>query len=178
MHKIARTGAVLATGLLTALALTGCGSDGDKGDSGKDSGADASPTAGASSEAPSGADGGSGDGSAGDAKALEGAWAGKTDGKAVVLSVAAGKAVVVAESHVCTGTVTDMGKLMLDLKCADGDTARTMGAVESNDGETVVISWDAGAKDTLAKTDADSLKGIADLPGLSDLPDLPDLPTP
>ncbi|MEU2026073.1 hypothetical protein ABZ565_28560 [Streptomyces sp. NPDC016469] len=175
MHKIARTGAVLATGLLAALALTGCGSDGDKDDSGKDSGATASPTAGGSSDAPSGTDGGTGGGSAGDAKALEGAWAGKTDGKAVVLSVVSGKAVVVAESHVCTGTVADMGKPMLELKCADGDTARTMGAVESNDGKTVVISWDAGAKDTLAKTDSDALEGIPDLPGL---PDVSDLPTP
>ncbi|MFC8532404.1 hypothetical protein ACFUJY_00370 [Streptomyces sp. NPDC057249] len=170
MYKLARTGAVLATGLLTALALTGCGSDGDKGDSGKDTETSASPTADASSDAPSGTDGGTGGGSAGDAKALEGAWAGKTDGKAVVLSVVAGKAVVVAESHVCTGTVTDMGKPMLELKCADGDTARTMGSVESNDGKTVVISWDAGAKDTLAKTDSDSLEGIPDLPDLADLP--------
>ncbi|MGC4947200.1 hypothetical protein ACLQ2N_13510 [Streptomyces sp. DT224] len=171
MYKIARTGAVLATGLLTALVLTGCGSDGDKGDSGKDSGSSASPTADGGSDAPSEPDGATG----GDAKALEGAWLGQTDGKSVVLSVVAGKAAVVAESHVCTGTVADMGKPMLELECADGDTARTMGAVESNDGKTVVISWDAGAKDTLKKTDPGSLEGI---PGLSDLPDVPDLPTP
>ncbi|THA36641.1 hypothetical protein E6R18_01215 [Streptomyces sp. A1277] len=168
MYKIARTGAVLATGLLTALVLTGCGSDGDESDAGKDSGAAATPSAGGDSASPSGADGEGGD-SAGGAKALEGAWAGQTDGKAVVLSVASGKAVVVADSHVCSGTVTDLGKPMLELKCADGDTARTMGAVESNDGKTVVISWDAGARDKLAKTDAGALEN---------LPDLPDLPTP
>ncbi|THA60154.1 hypothetical protein E6P78_27830 [Streptomyces sp. A0958] len=166
MYKIARTGAVLATGLLTALALTGCGSDGDKGDSGKDSAATTTPSAGGDSASPSEADGGD---SAGGAKALEGAWAGQTDGKPVVLSVASGKAVVVADSHVCSGTVSDLGKPTLELKCADGDTARTMGAVESNDGKTVVISWDAGARDKLGKADADALKN---------LPDLADLPTP
>ncbi|MGC5412976.1 hypothetical protein ACPXCX_56370, partial [Streptomyces sp. DT225] len=74
MYKIARTGAVLATGLLTALVLTGCGSDGDKGDSGKDSGSSASPTADGGSDAPSEPDGATG----GDAKALEGAWLGQT----------------------------------------------------------------------------------------------------
>lgn len=167
MYKIARTGAVLATGLLTALALTGCGSDGDKSESGKESGAAATPSAGGGSASSSAEDGG--DESAGGAKALEGAWAGQTDGKAVVLSVASGKAVVVAESHVCSGNVSDSGKPKLELKCADGDTARTAGSVESNDGKTVVISWDGGARDKLAKTDADALKN---------LPDLPDLPTP
>ncbi|WP_406451495.1 hypothetical protein OG782_16085 [Streptomyces sp. NBC_00876] len=163
MYKIARTGAVVATGLLTALALTGCGSDGDKGGTDKDSGSSAAPSAGTSS--PSGSGSGGDDGSAGGLKALEGAWAGQTGGKAVVLSVASGKAVVVADSHVCSGTAKDMGgKPMLDLKCADGDTARTMGAVESNDGKKLVVSWDGGAEDTLAKTDADSLEGLPDLP--------------
>lgn len=82
-----------------------------------------------------------------------------------MLSVASGKAVIVAESHVCSGTAKDMGnKPMLALTCADGDTDRTMGAIESNDGKTVVVSWDGGTKDTLAKTDADSLEGLPDLP--------------
>ncbi|MGW2475303.1 hypothetical protein [Streptomyces sp. NPDC001665] len=166
MYKIARTGAVVATGLLTALALTGCGSDGDKGDSGKDSGSSASPTAGGS-DASSGTDG---SGSAGDAKALEGAWAGQTDGEPVVLSVAAGKAFVVSGSHVCSGSVSGEGKPALELKCADGDTARVTGEVESNDGKTVVVAWGSGKKDTLEKTDADALENIPDLPGMSDLP--------
>ncbi|MEU1493651.1 hypothetical protein ACFYPA_13875 [Streptomyces sp. NPDC005775] len=161
MHKLVRTGAVVATGLLTALALTGCGSDGDKDGADKGSGSTATP-------APTGSasDGsGSGEtGATGGLKALEGAWAGQTDGKAVVLSVASGKAVVVADSHVCSGTAKDMGKPMLALTCADGDTDRTMGAIESNDGKTLVVSWDGGAKDTLAKTDADSLEGLPDLP--------------
>ena len=164
MYKLTRTGAVLATGLLATLALTGCGSDGGKDDAGKDSGAAASPTAGGAS---------SGGDSAGDAKALEGAWSGQTDGKPVVLSVADGKAVVVSESHACSGTVSGTGKPELELKCADGDATRVTGAVESNDGRTVVIAWGSGTKDTLAKTDSDALENLPDLPDLSDLPDLP-----
>lgn len=169
MHKLVRTGTVVATGLLTAFALTGCGGDSDKGGADSGSGSTVTPTP-AGSAGGAGEDSGSGaDGATGGLKALEGAWAGQTDGKAVVLSVASGKAVIVADSHVCSGTAKDMGKPMLALTCADGNTDRTMGAIESNDGKTVVVSWDGGAKDTLAKTDADSLEG---------LPDLPDLPTP
>ncbi|MEU9093699.1 hypothetical protein [Streptomyces sp. NPDC048428] len=162
MYKLVRTGAVVATGLLTALALTGCSSDSDTDGADKSSGSAATPApvGSGSSDPGSGADG-----ATGGLKALEGAWAGQTDGKAVVLSVASGKAVVVADSHVCSGTAKDMGnKPMLALTCADGDTGRTMGAIESNDGKTVVVSWDGGTKDTLAKTDADSLEGLPDLP--------------
>ncbi|NED16321.1 hypothetical protein [Streptomyces sp. SID9124] len=164
MYKLARTGAVLATGLLTALALTGCGSDGDKDDSGKDSGVTASPASGGAS--------GGGD-SEGDAKDLEGAWAGESDDKPVVLSVSGGKAVVVADSHVCSGTVSGTGKPELELKCVDGDTTRITGAVESNDGKTVVVAWGSGTKDTLAKTDSDALENLPDLPNMSALPELP-----
>lgn len=163
MRKLVRTGAVVATGLLTALALTGCGSDSDKGDTDGSSGSTATP-------APAGGDGsgssaGGEDGAAtGGLKALEGAWAGQTDGKAVVLSVASGKAVVVADSHVCSGSAKGADQVTLELKCADGDTDRTAGAVESNDGKTLVVSWDGGTKDTLGKTDADSLEGLPGLP--------------
>ncbi|MBO0917449.1 hypothetical protein [Streptomyces laculatispora] len=163
MRKLVRTGAVVATGLLTALALTGCGSDSDKGDTDGSSGSTATP-------APAGSDGsgsstGGEDGAAtGGLKALEGAWAGQTDGKAVVLSVASGKAVVVADSHVCSGSAKGGDEVTLELKCADGDTDRTAGAVESNDGKTLVVSWDGGTKDTLGKTDADSLEGLPGLP--------------
>ncbi|MFE9860128.1 hypothetical protein [Streptomyces sp. NPDC005780] len=161
MHKRVRTGAFVVTGLLTALALTGCSSDSDKEsvNSGSGSTATPAPAGSAGDDATSGTDD-----ATGGLKALEGAWAGQTDGKAVVLSVASGKAVVVADSHVCSGTAKDMGKPMLALTCADGNTDRTMGAIESNDGKTVVVSWDGGTKDTLAKTDADSLEGLPDLP--------------
>lgn len=163
MRKLVRTGAVVATGLLTALALTGCGSDSDKGSADKDSGSTATPVPGGSDDSGSATGGGDG-GSTGGLKALEGAWAGQTDGKAVVLSVASGKAVVVADSHVCSGSAKGADKVTLELKCADGDTGRTAGAIESNDGKTVVVAWDGGTKDTLGKTDADALEGLPDLP--------------
>lgn len=161
MRKLVRTGAVVATGLLTALALTGCGSDNDKPDADKGSGSTATP-------APAGSDssstGGGDAASTGGLEALEGAWAGQTDGKAVVLSVASGKAVVVADSHVCSGNAKGADKVTLQLKCADGDADRTSGTVESNDGKTVVVSWDGGTKDSLGKTDAGSLEGLPGLP--------------
>ncbi|MFJ4901261.1 MULTISPECIES: hypothetical protein [unclassified Streptomyces] len=163
MRKLVRTGAVVATGLLTALALTGCGSDNDKPDSDSDKGSGS-----ASAPTPDHSDGsstGDGDGaSGGGPKALEGAWAGQTDGKAVVLSVAHGKAVVVADSHVCSGSAKGTDKVTLELRCADGDTDRTAGTIESNDGKTVVVAWDGGTKDSLGKTDADSLEGLPGLP--------------
>lgn len=136
MHKRVRT-SLAAAGLVAALALTGCGSD-DGDDAGKDAKASASPTE-------------AGGGDAGSAS-IEGAWFGKTDGKSVDLAVTGTKAVLIADGHACTGEVADMGKPMLSLKCADGNTDRTMGAIESNDGKTLVISWDAGAKDTLTKS--------------------------
>ncbi|MET7858845.1 hypothetical protein ABZS81_16830 [Streptomyces sp. NPDC005318] len=161
MHKLVRTGAVVTAGLVAAVALTGCGSDGGKNDSGKGStGGQASATGGSGS---GGSDSG-GSGSAGDASALEGTWAGLTDGKAVALSVASGKAALVADAHVCSGEVKEMGKVMLVLKCTDGNTDRTMGSIESNDGKTITVSWDAGGKDTLAKTKPGSLPTA--LPGL------------
>lgn len=158
VQNLVRTGVVVA-GLVAAVTLTGCGSDSGKSDSGKGAAdGQASATGGSDS-------GDSGDsGSAADASALEGTWAGMTDGKAVALSVASGKAALVADAHVCSGEVKDMGKVMLELKCTDGNTDRTMGSIESNNGKTITVSWDAGGKDTLAKTDPGALP--TGLPGL------------
>lgn len=163
MRKLVRTGAVVATGLLTALALTGCGSDSDKGGTDKGSGSPTPQAPAGSDDSGSATDGGD-SASTGGLKALEGAWAGLSDDKAVVLSVASGKAVVIADSHVCSGSAKGTDKVTLELKCTDGDTDRTAGAVESNDGKTLVVSWDGGTKDTLGKTDADSLEGLPGLP--------------
>ncbi|MEE1773686.1 hypothetical protein PUR34_37350 [Streptomyces sp. JV185] len=158
MHGVARTGAVIATGILTAVALTGCSSDGEKND-----GPAGGPGAGRTTPAP----GGDGNGSDTSAADLEGGWAGKTDGKAVVLSVSSGKAVLVTEQHACTGTVQGTGRVTLALKCVDGGDDRTTGSVESNDGRTVVVSWGSGVKDTLAKTAPGALpSGLPDLEGL------------
>ncbi|MGW7466909.1 hypothetical protein ACWGJT_19920 [Streptomyces xantholiticus] len=145
MRKPVRTTAA-AAGLVAALALTGCGGGSD--DAGKDDKASASPTE-------AGGDGGGKD--AGRSRDIEGTWTGVSDGKPVALSVKDGNAAILADGHACTGEVQDMGKQMLALKCADGNTDRTMGAIESNDGTTLVISWDAGKKDTLRKSAAGEL---------------------
>lgn len=58
-----------------------------------------------------------------------------------------------------------MGEAMLALKCHDGDTARTMGSIGSNDGEKLVVSWGAGSEDTLTKADPSELPtGLPELP--------------
>lgn len=155
MGRLARHGAVLTAGLVATLALTACGS-GDDGGKAEDSGTEQGATPGAGTE--DGAEPGA------DAAALDGTWAGLSDGKAVALSVASGKVALVADQHVCQGDVKDMGKVMLALSCTDGNTDRTMGSIESNDGKTLVVSWDAGAKDTLTKTDPAKLPtGLPDL---------------
>ncbi|MER5364236.1 hypothetical protein [Streptomyces sp. NPDC002722] len=163
MHRPVRTGVVIAAGILSAAALTGCGSDSEKSDT--PSGSTASDRPGGSSGETSGDDSGSGT----NAAALEGGWAGRTGGKAVVLSVSSGKAALVTEQRACTGTVQGTGKVTLTLKCVDGGDDRTAGTVESNDGKTIVVSWAGGVQDTLAKTDPGALP--------SGLPDLADLPT-
>ncbi|WP_326813073.1 hypothetical protein OIE62_23545 [Streptomyces scopuliridis] len=162
MQKLVRT-STAAAGLVAALALalTGCG--GDSGDSAKDEGGATAPSGTGGEGSGSTADSGSG----ADAASVEGTWAGLSDGKTVALSVKSGKVALVADQHVCQGAVEDMGEPMFSLKCADGNTDRTMGTIESNDGKTLVISWGKGVKDTLTKA------GDGKLP--SELPT--DLPT-
>ncbi|QNE76623.1 hypothetical protein F0344_20110 [Streptomyces finlayi] len=168
MGRFVRTGSVVAASLVAALALTACGSDGDggggrKGGSSKGAGSDSGSGSGSGSGSSGSASGSAGNPGAGAAK-LEGTWAGLTDGKAVALSVASGQAALVAEQHVCQGKVTGRGEVTLTLTCVDGNTDRTSGSVESNDGRTIVVSWNAGAKDTLTKTDGTQLP--TELPGM------------
>ncbi|MEV8396981.1 hypothetical protein [Streptomyces niveus] len=153
MRRLVRSG-VAAAGLVVALTLGGCGG----GDSGDDSGKDKNSEA----PAPSASDDAGGDEATPDATttadSLEGSWAGMTEGKAVALSVKEGKAALIADEHICQGAVEDMGgEPMLSLKCADGNTDRTMGSIDSNDGKTLVLSWEGGTKDSLTKTDPGKL---------------------
>ncbi|WP_203186984.1 hypothetical protein [Streptomyces pratensis] len=159
MGRLPRSGALLAAGLVAALALTACG--GDASDADKDPGGSPAPA----QTSPPEADGAGGGAGGPDVAALEGTWTGTSDGQPVVLSVASGKAALATGRHVCQGEVKDMGKVMVALKCHDGNTDRTMGTVESNDGKKLVVSWEAGAEDTLSKTDA-----AAPPPGLPELP--------
>ncbi|MEU0302369.1 hypothetical protein ABZ252_23300 [Streptomyces sp. NPDC006175] len=161
MDRFPRSVALVAAGLVVAFALTACGSDDPAGDKAPDT---ASSSGQPSSPGAGGEEGGSG---GADAAALEGTWTGTADGGPVTLSVASGKVALSAGRHICQGEVKDMGGVMIALKCLDGNTDRTMGSVESNDGEKLVISWEAGAEDTLSRAD------------LSELPtDLPDMPAP
>lgn len=172
MHKLVRNGVTVA-GLAALLALTGCGSD-DKGDSGKgDAGKDKVATGGTGDAGASsgGSDGGKEDG--GEGKSVEGNWMSADGSKPVVLSVTGEQAVLVADGHVCSGTAKGMGKVMLSLKCADGNTDRTMGSVDSNDGTKITVSWDAGKSDTLTKTEAGKLPEMPKLPGAPEMPELP-----
>ncbi|MGW2562614.1 hypothetical protein ACWCXB_25865 [Streptomyces sp. NPDC001514] len=145
MHKLVRKG-VAAAGLAAALALTGCGSSDDPG---KDRG-DATATPSGATDGGSGGSSGSGDARPRD---LEGTWAGLGDSKVIALSVKDGHVTLVAGQHVCNGEVKEDGKVTLSLKCTDGDTERTSGTVDSNDGTTLVVSWSTGAKDSLTKTE-------------------------
>lgn len=154
----------MVAALAASLALTACGSDDDAGKgSGPDAGSGATP-----------GDGQGPGGAGADAASLEGTWVGLTDGRSVTVSVTAGKVALVADRAVCQGDVKDMGEVMLALKCTDGSTGRTMGAIESNDGRKLVVSWDGGIKDTLSKAEPGTVPDLPSLP--SDLPSLPELP--
>ncbi|MCX5411740.1 hypothetical protein [Streptomyces sp. NBC_00059] len=160
MDRLPRTGALIAAALVAALTLTACGS-GDDSDGGPSAGSGA-----ARSTAP--ADGGADDGTdSAQAAALEGTWAGESDGSPVALSVSSGKVGLVADQHVCGGEVKDMGEVTLVLKCMDGNTDRAMGTVKSNDGKKLVVSWEAGGEETLTRA-----------PSGTPAPGLPELPSP
>ncbi|WP_330174384.1 hypothetical protein OG875_13050 [Streptomyces sp. NBC_01498] len=159
MRKLVRTGTAV-TGLVAALALIGCGG-GDGGDPGPaaDKGSAGAPAPGGSaSGGPEGGTDASTPATGDDAKGLEGSWTGLTDGKAVTLSVKEGRVALIADKHVCQGSVEDMGgEPMLSLTCVDGNTDRAMGSIESNDGKSLVLSWEGGAKDSLRKADPGAL---------------------
>ncbi|RAJ88430.1 MULTISPECIES: hypothetical protein [unclassified Streptomyces] len=135
-----------AAAAVAALAVSGCsGDDGgsDKGAAGSSSAA--APTAG-SSDGASGSDSGSGS-----SKDPVGIWSATTDGKPVVLVIGGQQASLsTGDGHLCTGTLA--GEETLSLRCADGDTTRTAGTIESNDGSTMKVSWKAGAQDTFKKS--------------------------
>ncbi len=166
--SVRMSGVAAAVGLLTAsLALAGCGGGGGGSDTSEPSGTPTASTAGTGAASLS---------------SLEGSWSGKTDGRPVALSVTGTLAVVVAGGQVCTGQVTDAGasssgKPTLTLTCASGGSERTAGTVESNDGETLVLAWEAGTRDTLVKTDPGELDD-AKLPDGTPLNTPTGIPTP
>ncbi|MES4904470.1 MULTISPECIES: hypothetical protein [unclassified Streptomyces] len=148
-------GAVAAAALL----MTGCGSDSDDGGDKPE----ASKKAPSSEQSSAPAEGGAGG-------EVSGAYVAKADGEALILSIKGKTAALVAGKHTCTGEYADMGNKMLMLKCADGNTDRTMGSVKASaDGKTLSVSWDAGMNDTFTKvtTPADIPTNFpTDIPGL------------
>lgn len=151
-HRLPRGGALSAAALVATLTLSACGS-GDEHTSG------VTPSAGstsARSAAPTD-DGAATAEAAEAAEALEGTWTGGTKSDPVALSVTSGKAALIADRHVCQGEVKHTGEVKLALKCLDGNTDRASGTVTSNDGKKLVVSWEAGAEDTLTKAAAATL---------------------
>lgn len=148
-------GAVAAAALL----MTGCGSDSDDGGDKPD----ASKKAPSAEQSSAPAEGGAGG-------AVSGAYVSKSGGEALFLSISGEKAGLVAGKHTCSGEYADMGNKMLMLKCADGNTDRTMGKVTASaDGKTLKVSWDVGLNDTFTKVTkpTDIPTGFpTDLPGL------------
>ncbi|MEV6547414.1 hypothetical protein AB0M57_01750 [Streptomyces sp. NPDC051597] len=151
MRRHVRDGAG-AVALAACLALAGCsGSDG--GDK-----AGKSPDGGGKSASPT-ATGGAGNGSNGGgtvaAKDIAGAWAAVLQGKPTAL-VISGTNVALGGEHTCSGTVSDNGMAMIELKCADGNTDRAAGMPSlSKDGKTLTVKWEGGATDTFTKSELD-----------------------
>ncbi|GGV55035.1 hypothetical protein GCM10010277_54530 [Streptomyces longisporoflavus] len=161
MHvRNVRIGAA-AAGLVAALALTGCSSDGgDGGDEGKDKGS-AGSSAGAEgssdADAPDeGSDPGSDSGSDSGAKdgSSEGSWVATSGGNPLALVIAGKQATLLGENVLCSGTTAGDA---LKLKCAKGDSTRTDGTVESVNGTSMTVSWQGAGKDQFTKTEGGKL---------------------
>ncbi|MER0246943.1 hypothetical protein AAHZ94_34265 [Streptomyces sp. HSW2009] len=160
---------IAGASVLAALLVTGCGSsdgDGDKdGDKAKQTptGAEQQP-----SDAP--AD------DAGEGAKVEGTYLTKAagDGQRLVL-VIKDKTAVLAGPRACTGTY-QQNTLML--KCADGNTDRTMGKVTPGADGSLTVDWDALSENDvfLQPKPGDAIPTPSGLPtDLGDLGDLGDL---
>ncbi|WUK67911.1 hypothetical protein OHA75_19540 [Streptomyces coelicoflavus] len=159
--------AVLALGLVGALALTACtdGGDSDGGGSGEGSGGGdkASTAPGASASTDPGGDAGGdagGSPSAGAAGELEGSWLATTDGQAVALMVTGDKAALFATGGtVCSGTTEETsGTRTIRLKCADGSAGRTTGKVGAVDATSLTVAWEGElGEETYTRSEGGSL---------------------
>ncbi|MGW6270535.1 hypothetical protein [Streptomyces sp. NPDC055060] len=143
-----------AAGLVAALVLTGCSSDGgDGGDGGKDKGSagasagadgsDGSDASDGSGKPDEGADSGAEEGGS------EGSWVATAGGNPLALVIAGKQATLLGENVLCSGTA---GADTIRLKCAKGDSDRTEGTVESVDGTSMTVSWKGAGKDQFTRT--------------------------
>ncbi|MEW1922665.1 hypothetical protein [Streptomyces sp. NPDC088360] len=151
MHvRNVRIGAA-AAGLVAALVLTGCSSDGgdgedagkdkDKGSAGSSAGADGSD--GSDTPDEGGADSGAKDGGS------EGSWVATAGGNPLALVIAGEKATLLGENVLCSGTAAGE---TIKLKCAKGDSDRTEGTVESVNGTSMTVAWQGAGKDQFTRT--------------------------
>ncbi|WP_409058904.1 hypothetical protein [Streptomyces sp. SYP-A7185] len=150
-----------AAGLVAALVLTGCSSDGgDGGDGGKDKGSagasagadgsdgsDASDASDGSGKPDEGADSGADSGA--EEGGSEGSWVATAGGNPLALVIAGKQATLLGENVLCSGTA---GADTIRLKCAKGDSDRTEGTVESVDGTSMTVSWKGAGKDQFTRT--------------------------
>ncbi|MFG2651584.1 hypothetical protein [Streptomyces sp. NPDC048436] len=142
MHaRNVRIGAA-AAGLVAALVLTGCSSDGDDGGGGgKDEGSAGASTPGGDSDADAGSGGKGG--------SPEGSWLATADGNPLALVIAGKQATLLGENVLCSGTAAGES---IQLKCAKGDSGRTKGTVDSVDKTSMTVSWQGAGKDEFTRT--------------------------
>ncbi|MGW6020994.1 hypothetical protein [Streptomyces sp. NPDC055099] len=141
-----------AAGLVAALVLTGCSSDGgDGGDEGKDKGSAGSSAGADGSETPDeGTDAGAGDaGSGAEEGGSEGSWVATADGNPLALVIAGKQATLLGENVLCSGTAAGDA---IKLKCAKGDSKRTEGTVESVNETSMTVSWQGAGQDQFTRT--------------------------
>ncbi|MET9353903.1 hypothetical protein ABZY14_13005 [Streptomyces sp. NPDC006617] len=155
--------AVLALGLVGALALTACtdggDSDGGGSDEGSGGGDKSSAAPGASASTDPGGDAG-GSPPAGAAGELEGSWLATTDGQAVALMVTGDKAALFATGGtVCSGTTQETsGTRTIRLKCADGSADRATGKVGAVDADSLTVAWEGElGEETYTRSEGGSL---------------------
>ncbi|MCF3121293.1 hypothetical protein IPZ68_16510 [Streptomyces arenae] len=153
-----RVGAAVV-GLAAALALTGCGSDGDGGgkkDRGSADGSSGSASGGSDASDEGGSTGGPDSGAKGGS--LEGTWVATADGKPLALAVTGKTATLLGEDVLCNGTAgEEMGSQMINLKCPKGNSDRTTGMVKSVDGTSMKVSWEGTGTDEFLKTEGGKL---------------------
>ncbi|MGX1368391.1 hypothetical protein RKD19_003750 [Streptomyces canus] len=131
-----RRAGLAAAGLVGVLALTACSGGGSDDDASPSAGASVSSSASASSPA----SGGTSSSASGE---VAGSWLTTTGGKAVALLVNGDQAGLFATGGtVCSGSAD---ATTIRLKCADGNTDRAEGTVESVDKTRLKVKWSGSA---------------------------------